>query len=326
MNDASAIYTVSILIVTLVAGLLYIRLWRARAPDRTPTGFGALLAFVALGGGVAAGASASKILALAALCLGTIVYWIDDAVELPARARMIIAMLIGMVVGGLLIVDSGSPSLASWIAICLAAGATCVILTNVVNFYDGADLNLALYIAMTCALVLLFRPEASSWTPIASACLAFVLPFAALNSRPRTIYLGDGGSFAFAGLLTAIGTAFVLAPSSVPPEAAIPSALPALDVAYVFAVRVASGHDLLSRNWLHLYQQLNLRWRGFGYLAPQLVNVALCVVVSSGLQQLGLEKLTAIIWAGALVTISFYFACRALFVPNESVIDPTAGE
>jgi UDP-N-acetylmuramyl pentapeptide phosphotransferase/UDP-N-acetylglucosamine-1-phosphate transferase len=324
MTDIGAAYTASVAVLTLLAGLLYIRVWRARSGNRTPTGFGALLAPIVLGAAIVAGAATVKLLALGVLSFGTALYWIDDAIELPAKIRMAIALVLGTAMGALFIVDAGTPSLASWIGICLLAGLTCVVLTNLVNFYDGADLNLALYAAMTCSLVLLYEPADRGWAAVASAALAFLLPFAILNSRPSTIYLGDGGSFAFAGLLTALGTSFVLAPASVPPEAAIPSALPALDVAYVLLVRIAAGHDLLTRNWLHLYQQLNLRFRGFGYLLPQIANVALCLAVSAALQDLGLTRLAAVIVSGALVTVPLYFACRAKFVPR--VIEPGVGE
>ena len=243
----------------------------------------------------------------------TLIFWIDDLVHVSALLRLLVSFLAGLGIG----LVYGFEQAWGWpvlVAFVLAAGVVSVVLTNMVNFCDGADLNLASFIALTGAMILLFTPPDRDWVPIAVGALAFTLPFALMNSRPRTLYLGDSGSFAFAGLLTAMAVAFVQNFENIAPEAAIPAALPALDVAYVFAVRIIEKHDMLTRNYLHLYQRLNRRHASFGYLLPQFVNVALCLGAMLALQGVGVDRIISVIVAMLFVTPAFYFMLRHIFL------------
>lgn len=327
MTGASLSFAGTVAILTFAAGLLYRRVWLRRtglAP--VPTGFGALLAFVMLGGALVAGASIETLASLVVVALATAIYWLDDAIELSAWQRLAVSFLAG---GGIAIcwfAGDADVSLILLASVCLLAGLVCVALTQMVNFQDGADLNLASFIALTAGVILIFTAADREWAAIALAALAFILPFAVLNSRPRMLYLGDSGSFAFAGLLTVMAAAFVENFHNMPPEAAIPAALPALDVFYVFVVRLKEKHDLLTRNYLHLYQRLSRRYPGFGYLTPQFVNAALCLAAAAALERLGLGRIASVVLAMTLVTIPFYFACRRLFLagPPEGPLQETS--
>jgi UDP-N-acetylmuramyl pentapeptide phosphotransferase/UDP-N-acetylglucosamine-1-phosphate transferase len=319
VTSASTILVVGTAAFTLICGLAYRRAWtRLRGPEITPTGIGALLAPILLGAAVATGASLPMQVALGIVTAATAAYWIDDALGLSARLRMLISFAAGVAIGMAYFANHGGFSLLAVGLICLAAGLTCVIMTNVVNFYDGADLNLATFIALTAGLILLCGPAQREWTSAAVAALAFTIPFAAMNSRPRTIYLGDSGSFAFAGLLTIMAAAFIRNIESVPPEAAIPAALPTLVVVFVFSVRIVEKHDLLTRNYLHLYQRLKARYGGLGYLLPQFANSALCLLAAAALQSAGLGRIVSVIVAMLGVTIPFYFACRKSFLEGKA--------
>lgn len=308
-------YCVVALVVTLLAAVLYRRAWQSvRGHDRVPTGFGAFLAPVLLGAAATSGASSELMIALCAIGTATLIYWIDDAVELSARIRLLIAFVTGAIVAATYTVTDPQYALPVLLGIIVAAGFIAVALINMVNFCDGADLNLATFIALTAVFILLFVPPDQEWATLAAAMIAFIVPFAALNRRPRTIYLGDSGSFAFAGVLTLMAVAFLEDFANLPPEAALPAALPALDVFYVFAVRVWERHDLLSRNYMHLYQRLNRRYEGWGYLLPQLINPVLCLFAAWSLQGLGIGRILSVVLAMVTVTIPFYFLCRRLFL------------
>jgi len=299
----------------MLAALVYRHVWtRARGPESTPTGFGVLLALVTLGATVAAGASLEMRIALGIVAAAAAAYWLDDLIDLSARLRLAISFAAGLAIGATYFTFYPGLPVVALLGICLGAGLACAILTNIVNFYDGADLNLATFIALTAGLILWFGPTQREWFVIALACLAFIIPFAALNSRPRTIYLGDSGSFAFAGLLTVMAVAFASDIQSLPPEAALPTALPTIDALYVFITRIVEKHDLLTRNYLHLYQRLHSRYAGFGYLLPQIVNAASCLILAEALQAAELGRILSVILAGLLVTIPFYFVCRWLFL------------
>ena len=319
MTNSSALFSFCVAILTFVLGFVYRLLWKKlRGPEVTSSGFGVLLAFVLLGAAVVADLSFELVASMIVITVTGVGYWFDDIIELSAQLRILISFVVGVAIVSAFVNWSGGYSLSLIFGICLAAGFVNVVFTNIVNFYDGADLNLATFIVLTACIVLVFLPMHSEWWPIAVACLAFIIPFAVMNSLPKTIYLGDSGSFVFASLLTVMAVSFFKDLRSIPIEAAIPVALPALDVFFVLLIRIREKHDLLTRNYLHLYQRLNRRYTGFGYLLPQIMNTLLCLVFATAFQMAGLEKVFSVFLAMTTVTIPFYFACRWLFLDKNA--------
>jgi UDP-N-acetylmuramyl pentapeptide phosphotransferase/UDP-N-acetylglucosamine-1-phosphate transferase len=326
MASTATIFNLGIAVLTFVAGLVYRRVWRRlRGLEITPSGFGVLLSFVLLAAAAVASTSLELRAALIVITFASIAYWFDDVIELSARLRILISFMAGVAIAIAFVFWNGAYSLLLTLGICLVVGFINVSFTNIVNFYDGADLNLATFIVLTAGLVLMFAPAQSDWIPIALACLAFVIPFAVMNSRPKTIYLGDSGSFVFASLLTLMAVSFFKDMQSVPPEVAIPAALPAFDVFFVLLIRIREKHDLLTRNYLHLYQRLNRRYKGFGYLLPQFMNTFLCLAFAIALQAVGLERSLSIVVSMALVTIPFYFICRGFFLDGKASDESATG-
>ena len=299
--------------LTLFSTLIYRWCWkRLRGPEITPSGFGVFLAPLLMAGSLVFRAPGEVTTAYGVIAAAAAAYWLDDIIELSARLRILISFATGAAICGLLL--GGASQGPTLIALCLSAGALNVALTSVVNFYDGADLNLASFIALTGVMVLMFAPQQSFMRPGAIVSVAFIAPFAVLNGRPTTIYLGDSGAFAFASLLTLMIIIFLWEGGEVPAQAAIPLALPAFDVFFVLAIRIIEKHDLLTRNYLHLYQKLNAKYDGFGYLAPQFVNVVVVLVGALILQSAGLARLPALGLSMALLTPITYLGCRSLFL------------
>lgn len=302
--------------VSFIAALAYRRLWLGHHPeDITPKGFGMLLAPALLAAAVVADASGGLVKAFALLSIASAIYWFDDLIGLSARLRLGVSFFTGALIGLALL--SADESLPLWLLLlfCVAAGVFNIVVTNIVNFYDGADLNLATYIALTALAILIFMPAFDVIGICAIACLAFIVPFAVFNSRPNMIYLGDAGSFAFAGFLTVLAVIFCRG-RDIAPQVAIPSALPALDTFYVLCIRIVEKHDLLTRHYLYLYQRLGERYGGFSYLLPQIVNAALCLAAVAALQDLGLSAFWSVAIAGVAVTVPFYFVCRTFLLPR----------
>jgi UDP-N-acetylmuramyl pentapeptide phosphotransferase/UDP-N-acetylglucosamine-1-phosphate transferase len=318
MPEAGLTLAGCIAAASLVALLAYRRIWLSRPMLKpTPTGFGVLLPFVLLAAALATRMPDRLVIAFVILSLATVLYWIDDLRGLGARIRVAISFTTGAALCAVLLSDDAVP--LPWLAAFSAlAGILNVALTNMVNFYDGADLNLATFIALVAAMLLLTQPTQSYLATTAVACLAFLVPFALFNSRPRSIYLGDAGSFAFAGLLTLLIVQY-LKNRDFAPEVAIPLALPALDTFFVLCIRITEKHDLLTRHTLHLYQRLNERYRGFGYLIPQFVNAALVLLCAWLLREHLQNRLAAVLVASVVVTVPFYFVCwRFLLPPRKS--------
>lgn len=304
-------------VVTLVLAILYRAVWfRLRGRDRTPSGFGLLLAPAMLVAGGLAGVSAPLLISLGIITVATLAYWLDDILELSARSRVAIAIVAGGLIGAIYPAMAGYSPLVI-VALAVAAAVVNVLLVSMVNFQDGADLNLATLIVLTAALLFAYAPQQREWVAIALACLAFTLPFALLNARPATIYFGDSGSFAFAMLLVVLGLAFVTATHMPPPEAAIPSALAVVDTAVVSLYRIKIRQPFTTRHYFHLYQRLQRYQPGFAYLLPQLVNAALCIALAQLLQLAGMPRFWSVALAMVVVTIPLFFAWRKRFAAGE---------
>lgn len=303
-------------IVVWIAALAYRHIWmRADRRGRVPTGFGALLAPAMLAAAWWGGASKEMILAFAVATAGSAIYWIDDAREMSARARVAIAAVTGLAIGAIYFLGADFP-LFTLLALLGLAALVHLALVNTFNMQDGADLNLSTFILLTAALLLTYAGGSTDWTKAAAACLAFAAPFAILNHRPRTIYLGDSGSFAFAALFTIMGAAF-LTGGAPPPEAAIPAGLPLVDMVFVTAHRIRIRQKFTVRHYFHLYQRLQTCQPGFTYLAPQVISAALALVVAYALQAFGVDRFVSVAIAIAVASLVVFWASHRFFVSSD---------
>jgi len=301
-------------VVSLLGGLIYRRLWTSfKGAEQTPTGYGSLLAIFLLCGTLSLQGPADLIASYGLIAAVAVIYWCDDVFGLARRFRVLIQFAAGFVLGYLLLAET-KLDLALLTACCAAAGFLNVTLTNVVNFSDGADLNVATVMLLTVGTILLIGPDAGFMRPSAVIILAFVLPFALLNSRPRTIYFGDSGCFVFASFMTMMTVCYFRNGPNAAAYAAIPLALPVYDACYVVAWRIRHQEDVLSRNYLHLYQKLQIKYRNFLYLLPQPLNAILAAAGALILQGLGLPALYAVILSILVATPVFYAVYRKLFL------------
>ena len=297
--------------LTFVGALGYRVLWRSlKGETRIPAGFGAFLAPVLVVSALFAGAPANTLGAFVIVTFACALYWVDDFSGLGVRLRLVVQFVVGTTITGLVLgpVYAHQPALLT--GLCLVGGALNTVLTNVTNFYDGADLNLGLLIGLTAAAVLAFASADQSLAAAGLFLLAFIGPFALLNCRPRTLELGDSGAFAFACFLTILAASYARPAPTLGLLALAPLALPCLDVAFVLALRVARKEDLLSRNFHHLYQRLQRRSAGRLYLTPQVINLVVVAGADIVLQRAGLPKAAADIAAMVGATTATCFAMR----------------
>jgi UDP-N-acetylmuramyl pentapeptide phosphotransferase/UDP-N-acetylglucosamine-1-phosphate transferase len=300
--------------LSLFGGLVYRRLWiGVKGSEQTPTGYGGLLAIFLLCGSAYLQAPSDLVWSYAVIAAAAVIYWCDDVLGLSRRHRVVIQFASGFAVCWLLLagVRLGAPAL---IGCSLAAGFVNIVLTNAVNFSDGADLNVAAVMVLTVAVILLIGPDAAFMRPSAIIILAFVLPFALLNCRPRTIYFGDAGCFVFASFLTIMTVCCFRNGANAAAFAAVPLALPVYDACYVVVWRIRNKENILTRNYLHLYQKLQIKYRNFGYLLPQPLNIVVVVTVALIFEYLGLSALLAVTLAMLLATPAFYAVYRRLFL------------
>lgn len=292
----------------------YRRAWMRRPSDTTPTGFGAFLPVYMLAGAMLAAAPPSILIAFLIVAGAAAVYWLDDLGGLAVRLRFAIQFGVGAAISWLVLQPVYGGSAATIVGLALAGGLVNIVLTNVVNFYDGADLNLATFVLLSAVCVLVFGRSDLVLVLTAVMVVAFVIPFALVNRKARTLYLGDSGSFAFACLMTVAATRYIAADGGISPLIAAPLALPMVDVAFVFLLRLAKREDLLSRNYHHLYQRLQIERDGFGYLIPQIACAVIVIGASMALEFSGMHRFWAAVTAmGAAVPV-IYLASRRLFL------------
>jgi hypothetical protein len=78
--------------------------------------------------------------------------------------------------------------------------------------------------------------------------------------------------------------------------------------------RIRNKEDVLSRNFLHLYQKLQIKYQNFGYLLPQPLNIVLAAAGALILQSLGLPALFAVAVSMLVATPVFYAVYRKLLL------------
>lgn len=290
--------------LTIFLGYMYKVLWDYFGMNSTPKGFGVLMPMMLL-------ISLNKIsffeplfLILLLISALSLIYWLDDLYEINPLFRVALSFISGALLYLLSIFFSGETFLPSIIGMAFLYGVINVTLTNVLNFYDGADLNISLLILLSC-LCSLFKPISQGWQDIIFTGIIFIASFSFLNRKPNYLYFGDAGTFAYASLITSILIFKMQSSSTISVEFFIPFLLPVLDVFYVIYSRIKRKENLLTRNYLHLYQKLNGRFDNKFYLLPQIVNFIVCLFALNLIKDLQLNNLIILILL-SFITITVY--------------------
>ncbi len=281
----------AMVLAAAVAGQVYRVLWRRlHDPARVPKGFGALLPLFLLAGAWAVGVPDRLLLVFVIIALGTPFYWWDDVEHVSRRVRLFLQFAAGVGVALALLI----PALP---------GHTALV---------ALDLNSATMNLLVFGLVLVFGPALFAIPAV--IVLAFVIPFAIWNAKPERLYFGDAGCFVIACLVTAMiaqGVATLDYPALV---ILAPVVWACFDAVWVFAIRVRGKEDLLSRNYHHLYQKMQIKYGGRIYLIPQLVNVAAVLAAVKLLFLIGTDAPFAYGLPALLLPPAIYLACRRMFV------------
>jgi UDP-GlcNAc:undecaprenyl-phosphate GlcNAc-1-phosphate transferase len=212
--------------------------------QRTPVPYlGGVAVFVAFAVPVAFLHPALLVPLALALGLG----FLDDARALPARARLLAEIAIGLVAGAV------APAPGSFGA--LVTAVFVVGLVNAINLLDGLD-GLAGGVALVSAFgfAAIGGPARGPGLALAGALGGFLV----FNRPPARIYLGDGGAY-FVGAAHAILAALALGAADGPAGwAAVPLlvALPIVDTTVAVARRVRAGRPVFSGDRSHVYDQL----------------------------------------------------------------------
>lgn len=196
---------------------------------------------------------------------------VDDLVSLPAVVRLLgeVAAGVALALAGLTLSPLGD---AGPVVLALAVLA----LANAVNFVDGQD-GLAGGLATASALgVTAILASQGSVGDLGPALVASLLAFLVWNRPPASVFLGDGGAYAVAGLLV------VLASSAATTWEALLGVLVCMTPFVVELVstivrRLVTRSAMTSGDRSHLYDLLAIRLGGRERSTGVIVGVGICV-------------------------------------------------
>ncbi|MDA7809132.1 hypothetical protein N8974_00635 [bacterium] len=313
---ADELIIISVVLATYFLGKIYIFVWsRKNSLVNTPSGFGVLLPlYLLLFLMLTSQVSLVSLLSILIISSFGFVYWVDDVIQLSPKIRIFIAFSAGAT---LFLVASSAASYTPFEIFCstIMFGIASTVLTNVANFYDGEDLNLATIIFLA-GLVLIFSSNGSvsELASIGPIMTGFAIGFGLINRIPLSLYLGDSGAFVLASIFIFLFINYVLKLNSAPEELMLVVALPIFDTIYVFMIRLYCKHDILSRNYLHLYQRIRIRFGGFYYLIPQFLNFCGLLFLAGLIESESVPRVWALIISTFTLTPIFYLVCRYLLV------------
>tara|TARA_Y200000002_G_C22627739_1_gene641066 strand:- start:132 stop:1127 length:996 start_codon:yes stop_codon:yes gene_type:complete len=259
----------------------YINLWvKCGFGDKTATGYGVLGPVLVLLALILSFPKSEYLFPLCALTLITFIYWIDDLFGLSATTRVFLMVLLVPVF--YLFIDRAADNLAlAPTVLFFSCSLLSILLVNVSNFYDGADLNLVTFILLFTVTNSFFIPIDHPLFLVLWVFASFSLGFSFQNANPFSIYFGDSGSFFFAGVIFLVLISILSGALSFQPLMLVPLFIPVLDVVFVLFIRMRRREDLLSRNYYHLYQRIQiLSDRKFFYLMPQIMNLFVCFMLN----------------------------------------------
>lgn len=259
--------TIFFLTTFLLINFLYINIWK-KILDKVPTGVGILiiipfsyyfnenLSFIHL----------------ALIFIFSLIYYLDDLIEIHFAWRILLQILAALTVYFFWKVDINFMLISLTIVIFF-------VLINTLNFQDGEDLNVSMLL-ITIFSIFYFYSEDSLIQNTSRAILLFLISFSFFNCKKKNLYFGDSSCY----LISIIILIFVYHEMNNATLIKLLIAViifPVLDIFYVVITRAQRNENLLSRNYLHLYQIIAQKVNFKIYLLPGILFSILNIFISS---------------------------------------------
>lgn len=203
--------------------------------------------------------------------VGGLVGFLDDKLDLPARFRIVLhILLVGLLIYATLGLSApeftvgGLVALLTW-GMVLFLGVWWINLFNFMDGIDGIAASEAIFILGVAAFfVVLGDFGEAAWTVLLPLCVvtAACMGFLLLNWPPARIFMGDAGSnylafFALSMALISFANGYI--------SAAVWIILPAAfvsDATVTLLRRMLTGEKWFAAHREHTYQRLSRRWNG----------------------------------------------------------------
>ncbi len=302
--------------IFLILPYFYRKVWKSYI-DATPSGYGVIIIFFILLFSILYQdyffiTSYNLIITLFVILILAVIYWIDDVKSLSIYFRILIQFISGFLISFFIL--ESQDNYLNLIFICSFFGFFNIVLTNVLNFYDGADLNITLILlGITFSILYIFYNDQS----IRFFCIAilfYLVSFSFYNTKSNFIYIGDSGCFTFSSLLTLFIVFNIDLGFDHLVFISIPLFLPVLDVFYVILLRIYLRENLTTRNYHHIYQKLLYRYKGLYYLLPQILNILVIYLFYLIAKHFLFDEFISMIVIGLTCTFINYFFIRKFLI------------
>ncbi len=291
---------------------VYKNIWIYLKINKTPTGAGIIFLISLLVNIYLNNESFSSELKIAFSLISvlTLIYYIDDLISLSVAVRIIIQILLGIIITTTFFSNLFIENSYFFIIILTCILILSLLLTNTINFYDGADLNIVFFGVLNFLILSFVFSLDKNIQILIHLSLVFFIAFSLLNYKANSLYFGDAGSFFLAGLfLIFISLAAVMQNLKIY-YLLTTLCLPILDVIYVILYRLIRKEPLHTRHYYQIYQLAQRTQRKWLYLLIQPINTVFSLLSIFFLCSLGLNETVSIITGSSLISIIFYFSLR----------------
>ena len=277
----------------------------------TPTGFGIFLILTLFVFTLTLEGNQDNFYILSLILLFSLIYWFDDYMYLTSIFRFLVQFVSGFLLAYLCLHLNESNFGIYEIPILIFFGLSSIFFTNIINFYDGLDLNISTLIFLFSLVLIFFINLNEIYFTYGIIIASFILGFSVFNFVPNNIFFGDSGCFAFGSFIN-----LLLIQSFINQDLTsfiyifIPLALPILDVFYVIILRIQLKEALLTRNYHHLYHKIEKKFKNKMYLIPQLLNIILLLILSSIIPFYSIIYVSIFIFLAIVITSLDYYLLR----------------
>ena len=244
------------------------------------------------------------------LFLFTLIYYIDDLYNLSIVVRILLQTMTGLLIAYFLFYNLNYLNIFTFILVALSLISSSILLTNTINFYDGADLNVSVFAILNLTVLLFIFNSSYENINLITISLIFFFVFILFNYKENNLYFGDAGSFFLAGLFLIFIASALIDSNSTIIYLLTTLSLPILDVIYVIFYRYSLGEPLYTRHFYQIYQIAKEKQKNRMYLLIQPINAALVFISIYILIKLGMNETYSVIVSSIVITSIYYFLLR----------------
>jgi UDP-N-acetylmuramyl pentapeptide phosphotransferase/UDP-N-acetylglucosamine-1-phosphate transferase len=287
-----------------VINFLYIKIW-TKFLVKVPSGIGVLLTvpclFLYLEQNL-------YLINITLILTFSFLYFLDDLIEINFWLRIILQILASLVI------YFSFFSELIFIIIFLNLLAF-LILVNTLNFNDGEDLNIATLLILIFS-IFYFYAENVLIENTSEVILFFLISFSFFNIKKNFLYFGDSGCY-FVSIIIFLFLYQEINNTKLIKLLIAVIAFPIIDVIYVIIYRLLKKQNLVTRNYLHLYQIVSKKTKSKLYLLINILFSALNIFVASYFS-LGINFIIFLVIINIVLLLIIRLLIDKLFRYNEN--------